>query len=357
MGVGLGEGVEMVAFQMPIEDGAMQAYLQGHPFAMGPDAAMDERCKDAIRREFGRRPVGSDDGSTVRLKPDEALLNAEALERVKELMDRAGISVKARDGMINDFGWEAERVPRGSKELLVLGCGDGVELMFLRAVLPEVRITAVDYYDNVKPALKEAVGLTFFGGDINKILDGLEPKYDLVFSNHTLEHLYTPDKMLAKIFGLLVAGGALVSTLPMDAMPGGAHAGKLAAIAGSGGEIHPLDYVYLDAGHPWKTNPADLRATFQRAGFAKVELFQRAEHLSRYVAATEKEFRAGLERGLRWNAAVFGTIRGLLKAVYPRSAPRGVVRLILAADRRVWFGVNTLKNKYSQEACVRAVKG
>jgi SAM-dependent methyltransferase len=343
-----------VAFQMPIEEPELRAYLQRHPFAMGPDDAMNRRCRTAVRQQFRARPERNP-VATIRLQPAETVLPADVMARLKELMDQAGIPAEARASMINDFGWEANQLPKGRKDLLAVGCGDGIELLFLRAVFPDANLTGVDYNDGVAPALKKAVGLRFFGGDMNRILEGFEEKFDLVFSNHTLEHLYTPDSILATLSGLLREDGALLSTLPMDGVAGGPFVDRLAEIARAG-EIHPVDFVYLDGGHPWKTNPADLDATFKGAGFAKVELYQRAEHLSRYFAGTEEEFHSRKNRGLRLNALIFGNARTVVKMLFPKDPPEILVRALLAADRRTWFGVNTLKNHFAQEACVVAYK-
>jgi SAM-dependent methyltransferase len=277
------------------------------------------------------------------------------MARLESLMDSAGIPSEARPGMINDFAWETQRIPAGRSDVLVIGCGDGIELLFLRATLPEAAITAVDYTDALTPALKKAVGLNIIAGDMKHILGGFEQRFSLIFSNHTLEHLYTPDTMLALLFRLLDEDGVLLSTLPMDAVPGGPFVDRLAEIAGRR-DIHPVEFVYLNGGHPWKTNPSDLDATFKATGFRKVELFQRGEHLSRYFAGSEEQFHAKKNRGVRLNLLIFGSTRRLLKFLFPKEPPVLLVRILLAAERRSWFGVNPLNSVFSQEACVVAYK-
>jgi trans-aconitate methyltransferase len=86
--------------------------------------------------------------------------------------------------MIDDYGWEANLVPPETKDALVLGCADGTELMFLRAVLPDANITALDYEDQIPEARRQAIRVRFLQGDMN----ALRPPSDrsLISSRRTI---------------------------------------------------------------------------------------------------------------------------------------------------------------------------
>jgi SAM-dependent methyltransferase len=260
-----------------------------------------------------------------------------------------------RAGMIDDYGWEANLVPLDTKDALVIGCADGIELMFLRAMLPEATITALDYEDVIPEARKQATGVRFLQGDMNALLASFGQEFDLISSNHTLEHLYTPNEVLTTLAGLLRNNGALISTLPMDGMEGTPFLEKVkdAAIRKT---AHPLDVVYLDAGHPWKTNPADLDATMQEAGFERPLLYQRQQHLSRSIPFGERRFKAGLATGKALHTVFFVWPRSLAKVIFTKNPPRILNACLLGAERRVWFGSNLLKNIYTQEVLVLARK-
>ena len=348
------------AFQLSIKDSAMRAYLQRYPFVLGPDSTMNARCTEEIRQQFALRPnsnglatVGGK-STTVRLSPEQANLSENVLSRLQTLMDQAGVHNERRSSVIEDFGWEAKLTPSGPKDVLVIGCGDGIELLFLRAVLPDANLTAVDYGDHLTQALKQTTQVQFHAGDMTTILGSFTEKFDLVFSNHTLEHMYMPDEIIAVLSGLLRENGTLVSTLPMDAAEGSPFLDKLTGIAKEK-NVHPVDLVYLDTGHPWKTNPSDLRQTFQAAGFRNVELYQRAEHLPRWFAGSEKQLQSRRDLDLKLHALFFGMPRTVIKALFSRP-PVILVRLLLAAERRVWFGANKVKNLYTEEVCVIAHK-
>jgi hypothetical protein len=117
-----------------------------------------------------------------------------------------------------------------------------------------------------------------------------------------------------------------------------------------------LDVVYLDAGHPWKTNPADLDATMQEVGFERPHLYQREHHLSRVTAGGEKRLKAELALGVTLHTIFFGWPRSFAKILFLRNPPALLSRGMLAVERRIWFGTNRLKNRYTQEVLVLARK-
>ena len=341
-------------YQIRVDDPALQAYLQRYPFASGPDAAKNAAGREAILQGLRVRPAGNEPRQVL-LRADETALAAPESERLQALFARLGMEPSQRQTLVEDFGWEANLVPRTAKRALILGCGNGMELLFLRAVLPEASIVAVDYYDSVAEPVKEAVGLRFIEGDMNAHLQALRAEYDLVMSNHTMEHFYTPDETIGTLFGLLAPGGVLIATLPMDAKPGSPFLGRVRRTA-TKKRAKPLDLVFLDSGHPWKTTPADMEGTLRRAGFAEVTVYQRGEHLSRPVKGSEARYRRGRLVGLALHAAVFRLPRALGR-VLPAGLQARFSKVLLAVERRVWFGSNNLKNRYTEEALVYATKG
>jgi SAM-dependent methyltransferase len=343
------------AFQLTVQDAAMRLYLQRFPFLMGPDSSMNELGHRVIYD--GLKPRNRQQVATPihRLMPKETELAAEEMKRLLRIMDESKIALSERTGMVDDYGWEANLVPRETKAALVLGCADGRELMFLRAVLPDATITALDYEDQMSEALKRAVGVRFFQGDMNALLESFGREFDLVSSNHTLEHLYTPNEVLTTLAGLLRENGALISTLPLDGMDGSPFLEKVKAAAAKK-TAHPLDVVYLDAGHPWKTNPADLEMTFQEVGFERPLIYQRAMHLSRYASFGPTRFKAELALGSALHAVCFGWPRSIAKMLFSKNPPRFFARVLLGMERRMWFGSNNLKNRYTHEVLVLARK-
>lgn len=336
------------AFQLTVEDSAMRAYLQRYPFLMGPDRTMNELGHQTIRDGLALRDRQRVPTTVHRLMPEETQLTAEQMARLLRIMDESGVAQDLRAEMIDDYGWEANLVPLDTKDALVIGCAHGTELMFLRAVLPDANITALDYEDQIPEARKRAIGVRFFQGDLNALIGTFGEEFDLVASNHTLEHLYTPNEVLAKLAGVLRQNGALISTLPMDAMDGTPFLEKVKDAA-TKKSVHPLDVVFLDAGHPWKTNPVDLDATFRETGFERPLIYQRELHLSRCASLGYKP-----EVDKTLHTLCFGLPRSIAKVVFPRNPPKVLTKVLLGLERRAWFGSNNLKNRYTQEALVLA---
>jgi SAM-dependent methyltransferase len=352
--------------QIEVAEPELQAYLQRYPFASGPDAALNARglrAAAAIRL----RPA-AEAAETVLLQPNETLLDEAEETRLQALFERVGMSAADQQRHRDDFGWEASRVRRAAHNVLVIGSGDGIELLFLRAVLPQAGLTAIDYYPSLLPGIPEAVSLPpgafrFLEGDMHGHLRGLRREYDLIFSNHTLEHMYAPDTTLALLAGLLIPGGSMVSTLPLMGQAGSPYLERVQAFVAESlraesqkkvharEAIHSLDAVFFDLGHPWKTNPADLRATLERAGFDEVTIYQRAGHRCRPRAATDAEIERARARQKALYAVLLAPLRWLAKGLCAVGGSAWAPRAFYALDRRLSFGVNRTMNEWSEEAC------
>ena len=340
--------------QIRVTDPSLQAYLQRYPFASGPDETMNLRAGAVVSENIFFREPGPEVGTTL-LSPEERQLPILESERARELLERVGMSAAEREVHRNDFEWEANLVPRHAGNVLVIGCGDGIELLFLRAVLPEARITAIDYHDSLLPGIFDAVGMTFLEGDMHGHLQSLEPVYDLIFSNHTLEHLYDPDRTLAILASLLVSGGAMLSVLPMNGQPGSpylqrAHQFIEKRSASADARIPMLDLVYIELGHPWKTNPSDIFATLTRAGFEDVRIFQRRDHLCRPTRASRAELERKRKSLIFLNSAMIAPVHFMAKVLFPGGVPLRLRKLIFAVERRLPFGTNRSANALSEEA-------
>ena len=132
--------------------------------------------------------------------------------------------------------------------------------------------------------------------------------------------------------------------------------GKVARICAAK-KVHPLDLIFVDGGHAWKTNPPDLNRTMRDAGFSDVKIYQRALHLSRFVAGSRQSLEFKKKIDIALNAVFFQIPRGLLKLLIPQDAGVNQLRRYSAAlERRIWFGSNRVKHKYSEEVLVVAIK-
>jgi SAM-dependent methyltransferase len=340
--------------QIRVTDPALQAYLQRYPFASGPDEALNRRARQVVSENIFYREVGPP-VEPIALAPEDTKLPAAEAERIQQLFTRIGMDAATQAVHTNDFAWEANLIPRHARNVLVVGCGDGIELLFLRAVLPEARITAIDYYNSLLPGIAEATAVTFLEGDMHRHLSSLTAEYDLIFSNHTLEHLYDPDHTLATLSALLLSGGHMVSILPMVGAPGSPflahiHSFLQKKASNPAAQIPSVDLVYFDLGHPWKTNPSDIAATLTRAGFDDIRIFQRRDHLCRPTPASAADLGSKRASAMSLNSALLRPLRSAARLVFAGSVPLRVRSLLFALERRLSFGTNRSMNAFCEEA-------
>ncbi len=232
------------AVLLALNDPSIRSYLQRYPFATGPNEVLNELCRQAICENLTIRRREQATTQLRRLTRSQTQLTAEQSDRLERLMDEEMIPRSIRVRMIEDFGWEAALIPIETKDVLVIGCGDATEVVFLRAVLPDATITALDYRDEISSARKKSTGVKLIEGDLQVLLPLFGQEFDLVSSNHTLEHLYAPDEVLAAIAKLLRPNGALISTLPLEGMDNNPFLDRAKEVALKKA-VHPLDCISM----------------------------------------------------------------------------------------------------------------
>jgi SAM-dependent methyltransferase len=341
-------------FQISVTDPGMQAFLQKWPFLCSPDPEMNRLGAAAIVRGLHIRQTGHEP-RRVLLSTELSTLSVQEQERVLAFFNALQISTERRRQIMDDFAWEANMAPRDANNVLIVGCGDGAEMVFLRAVLPKADFMALNYVDLLTPAMKEVVRTKLMVGDMHAHFDQLAGGYDLITSNHTLEHMYDPDKTLAALYRLLRPGGTLISTLPLDGTVDSPFRQVVKRVVDTK-RVHPIDMVFLDAGHPWKTNPADLNQALTSVGFESIALYQRVSKITRQVAGGRQKLDSSRKIGLFLHAMCFG-----LPHAFGRLLPEGKIqilytRVLLRLERVVWFGTNSLKNRYTEETLFQARK-
>lgn len=340
------------AIRTYVADPGLQAYIQRHPFLTGPDEGLNRRALEAIRA--GTRVSACATTGEVLVRPGSAFMPSPS-ERVcaRRILLAAGLGEAACAAAFDDFAWRVWPVPSSAARILCIGCGEGHELAFLRARAPGARIVAIDYVSKLLPGLLDAAAVSFTCCDLVDWLADGRADFDVVFSNHTLEHLFDPERVLRLIRARLRPGGRLVSGLPLDGQPGVPLLDQVLAIAQRPGAMHLVDMGVFDPGHPWKTNPADLRRTLLEAGFLQVDIHQRADQpwrcAGRPAAAATP---AGPCRRYRW---LLAPLRAALRHLAPAGvAPLALRRGLQALERRLAFGANRLKNAYAPDVVFSA---
>lgn len=344
-----------IALRTAITDPELRSYVQQYPFLTGPDELANARALSALRT--GIRISRCKDDGEVHRKPHETLSLTQAQNTAAcDMLRATGMpEAQIRDTQ-HDFGWRVSQVPSDAALILCLGSGAGDELAFLRAKAPAARIVVMDYVQKIREGLLQAVNAEFIQCDLVHELSAQTTQYDIVFSNHTLEHMFDPDQVLNLIYQRLRVGGMIVSGLPLDGDSSVPLHAAIVKISEKASELHAIDLGMFDAGHPWKTNAADLKNSLINAGFSDIEIFQRSEAPYRSQLDDDRLSRLPRKLLVLTHAAIFQTTRFLLKLLFPHTPPMQFCKLLVAIERRVPFGANKLKNRYSPDVTFSALK-
>lgn len=351
----------MDAFLIRFPDAAHQEYIQKNPFLNGPDRTLNRKLRAAWRDHLEtRKPRQAPFRHESIDLPLDELLSSDDRRALARACAAVGVDAGERDRIAYVWGWKAARAPRTAKRVLSVGCGAGHELLVLRALFPDADIQGVDYDVVVPPRWHDALRL----GELRKqhIEDYLlehPGAFDLVFSNHTLEHLSAPDRTLRLVHGAIVPGGSFVSALPLEADESNPFADDFRAIAS--GERTPdefLDFELVNPGHAWKSNREDVAATLHEAGFRDIRMFTRLKYPSYFqppmhVARARRVQAAGrlIER------LTLGPLRKALRSAYPNEMPSYAVKAYYTIASRCWFSRLRLIHNLMHEVLVVAGTG
>lgn len=343
------------AIQIKVDDPELRFYMQQYPFLTGPDEGKNQQALRAIRQGLCLNEQTS--GGAIERQPHRTLsLDASELERARALLTSAGLSEAEIADAVHDYAWRVQAISVHAQSVLCVGSGAGHELAFVRARLPQARIVVMDYVSKVIPGLLQAVGAEFRQCDFAQALRDLDESFDVVFSNHTLEHMYDPCEVLGLLHKGLNAGGMLVSGLPMDADQAAPLSQEILQLAKQAQRLNIIDMGVLDAGHPWKTNPSDIVGVFHSARFEGVRVLQREDVPSRSLRNVNPSSPHESKQGAINYHRTFGVLRAVLRRLWPHGAPLTLRRLLVALERRTPFGANRLQARHSPDVIVLACK-
>ena len=256
----------------------------------------------------------------------------------------------------NYYIWKTSLISKSANNILVLGCGKGYELAFLRFAAPYATITAIEFKQNVDIEVLKKLDIVFLQYDAKKFLDEKLETYDLIFSNHVLEHFGNPDALMKLIFEILREGGSMVAALPLDLDHTTPYSDKLGALCSNPETISLLDAAYLDIGHSWKATYQDVGSTLMNAGYGEIKLILRNFSYENIGETFEQYVMSKKRFGLIFNYLLIDLPRKIMKVIFGKKIPRKVHQLFVYLDLNLWFGSNTLKSALAPELLVIAVK-
>ncbi len=333
----------MDAFLIRLTDPKHQEYVQKNPVLRGPDVALNRELRQAWYTSLEvRKPPPAPYVHESIDGPLDQIIDERDWRAVLDTCGRLGLSEAEARGLVLGWGWKAARAPRNARRILSVGCGGGHELVVLRALFPEAEIWGVDYTVTVPSEWNPALRLSdLHTGHIEEYLASHSQRFDLVFSNHTLEHLSAPDRTLRLMREALVPGGACVSALPLEGHEANPFYDDFLAVAeGRKKADMQLDLEFINPGHAWKTNHDDLAATLHAAGFRDIRMFTRANYPSNYhrdAPMHASQFRRRKIVGKLIERVTLHPLRRALRVIYPEQLPEIVVKVYYTITGRCWF--------------------
>jgi 2-polyprenyl-3-methyl-5-hydroxy-6-metoxy-1,4-benzoquinol methylase len=109
-------------------------------------------------------------------------------------------------------------IPDGS-HVLDIACGAGLLCRKIKLSLPGARVLGVDFAEFTLQQNRErdlSLGVEYRCVDIRNSLASIEGQFDAVVMCEILEHLETPERVVAEAMSLLKTGGRFVLTCPHD---------------------------------------------------------------------------------------------------------------------------------------------
>ncbi len=349
----------MDAFLVHLPDRQHQKHIQQNPFLIG-QLPLTKELRETWCKHFEiRKPLSVPFSQEVLDAPLVDLVSHDDRKAIVETCARVGLNEIAANSVINTWGWKISRAPRDAQRILAIGCSVGNEFLVLRALFPAAELHGVDYDVGISTEWRKALRL----GDLRdqhleEYLAAHRESFDLVFSNHTLEHVSTPNQTLRLISEALVPGGTCVSALPLDGDVSNPFYNVLLAIAEGCSEFDPqLDVGFISPGHAWKTNREDLAATLHTSGFSDIRMFMRANYPSAGAPLHVSRFHRRRVLGKLIERATLRTIRRGLRWVYPGEIPYLAARAYNALDGRCWFSRIRMLHDLTHEVLFVATAG
>jgi 2-polyprenyl-3-methyl-5-hydroxy-6-metoxy-1,4-benzoquinol methylase len=336
------------AVLLSINDSSLHKFLQKYPHLNGNDQVIRKTILGSARDSIVVRNADLDVEIT-RLDRRDVVWWTDEEDRARKALRDRGLTEQAANTLWEDFSWKMQAVPKDARRILSIGCGGGAELFFLRLRAPHATIRAIDWGDSLAPAFRDVEGVSFSVRNLTNIDEFEERGFDVIFSNHVIEHMYAPDASLASLRKLLAPGGALVSAMPLDGQGDVAFKDAIMKIAKSRQEVGATDCFIINFGHPWKTTFSDLDQTLRAAGYVDVDFFQRQWSIPRSLPYSDSQLKKKVASAKALNGAIFRPVHNAVKALFGVSPPLFVTRLMEALERRTPFGTSRIYSDLTME--------
>ncbi|MBS1536440.1 MAG: methyltransferase domain-containing protein [Bacteroidetes bacterium] len=147
-------------------------------------------------------------------------------------------------------GWLQQKIPLDRKNVLDLGCGSGYWTKAIkdRLIAPE-RVVGLDFGDAFLEKARRVYGAEVVKGDFHH-LPFDDNSFDAIYADNTIEHSFSPHRVLEECYRVLKKGGILAMCVPPDAR----------------------NPNYITPNHNWRMDSDEIKLRFEEIGFENISI-------------------------------------------------------------------------------------
>jgi 2-polyprenyl-3-methyl-5-hydroxy-6-metoxy-1,4-benzoquinol methylase len=242
--------------------------------------------------------------------------------------------------IMSEYVWKFQKIQNDKPfNILAIGCGFGIEIYFLSKFFKNSKITACNWIDDLPENLITDKKIDLYIEDINDYLMKNKNSFDLIFSNYVLEHMYNINDTTKRIYGSLNTNGFSLNCIPLHNYNKYIN-DKLNFI--SKNNFDQFDMSIIDLGHPWKTNPVDVKKKFKL--FDKVEIYGNRDQVVRYFNYNIDNWKYYLSMISFLNKYFYSSIIILFRSLYKVLKYKIIIKMFYKIEKKLFFSNYKVQN-------------
>ncbi len=342
-----------------IRGGFNQFYAQQKWSLTGPNKKLNEKLLEEIRSSTVFRNEGYSDYKMTSLpKSPSTITKRQLVKDIFYLGEKVDFPKSIVKKISQHHAWKIERIGiKNPKKILAVGVSNGGELIALRAMYPRAEIFVCDWIISLSKKMIDELNIK----NVKKstICEYLKHnnEFDIIYTNHVLEHMFNPDETISLLFKSLKKGGVLSSGMPLEGDVRNPLKNRTIRLLSGKAFYRKFNMGTVNIGHPWKTTYSDLCLTLRRSGFKKIEFFKFDDYTAAWhiVNPLPKEKVAkNLKIRLILEKLIFGTIRNIFYKI--DKVPNIILRVYYNFMHASWFGESRIVADFTPEVFFVAKK-
>ncbi len=247
---------------------------------------------------------------------------------------------RTKSDIMKEYAWKFQKVQNDEKlNILAIGCGFGIEIYFLSKFFKNSKITACNWIDDLPKKLIIDKKINLEVQDINDYLKKNTNSFDFIFSNYVLEHMYDIDDSLKNIYESLKPNGSTLNCIPLHTYNEYIN-DRLKNI--SINNFDQFDMSIIDLGHPWKSDPDDVKEKFKL--FDKVDIYGNKNQVVRYFDYSIKNWHYYLKMISFLNKYFYSFLTINLRLLYRFFKINFIIKVFYKIEKNLFFSNYKVQN-------------